>query len=228
LQANERIDPEGRWSAPMASADHEQVVQTVADEEFRAFCDLHFSAVYRYFCRRVQDADVGINVADVFLVAWRRFAELPPTSHERTLWLFGVARRVLSDNRKADSRRQRLAERIRSTGSEEYAHPGPDIEMSWSDATSGGRQAGEDADVADRVAIAIRRLRPHDQEALKLNLWEQLTDAEGAHVMGCSVNAFRLRLYRARKRLAANYASVEVRPDVGSRSHRPRQGGTRD
>jgi hypothetical protein len=42
-------------------------VQTVADEEFRAFYDVHFGALYRYFCRRVQAADVGVNVADVFL-----------------------------------------------------------------------------------------------------------------------------------------------------------------
>jgi len=211
----------------MTSADHEQGVHIVADEEFRAFYDCHFSAIYSYYYRRVQAADVSDHVADVFLVAFRRYHELPSTPHECTLWLFGVARRVLADQQKANFRRRRLAERIRWTGSERAARFGPDLQMSWSDVTSGARHIDEGDDIADRVMIAISRLRPDDQEVMKLNLWEQLTDAEAARVTGCSLNAFRLRLHRARKRLAANYATIEAALDAPEPLSRPprRQGG---
>jgi RNA polymerase sigma-70 factor (ECF subfamily) len=58
--------------------------------------------------------------------------------------------------------------------------------------------------VADRLAVlaALAALRPDDQEALRLIEWEQLEVAAAAQVMGCSAATFRVRLHRARRRLA--------------------------
>ena len=48
---------------------------------------------------------------------------------------------------------------------------------------------------------AMERLRPVDREVLQLVMWEVLTHAEAAQVLGCSTNAVAVRLHKARKRL---------------------------
>ena len=54
----------------------------------------------------------------------------------------------------------------------------------------------------DGVREAFARLRPDDREILALAGWEGLGSDEIATVLGCSRGAARLRLHRARKRLA--------------------------
>ena len=64
--------------------------------------------------------------------------------------------------------------------------------------------AGEGAtDAALVVAHALRRLAKDDREILRMAYWEDLSRAEIAAVLGCSAGAVRVRLLRARKRLAA-------------------------
>jgi RNA polymerase sigma-70 factor (ECF subfamily) len=65
---------------------------------------------------------------------------------------------------------------------------------------TGGDLTARDQDLRD----AIERLRPEDREVLRLVLWEQLTHAEAAVVLGCSVNAVAQRLHTARQRLRAD------------------------
>ncbi|MGD0593129.1 MAG: RNA polymerase sigma factor [Acidimicrobiales bacterium] len=169
------------------------------EEEFRPFYDAHFGAVYRYFARRVHSAaDVNDLVADVFLVAWRRFDELPASSHEKTLWLYGVARRVLADSRKAERRRYRLLGRIGA--------------MSEPPQVASADFANSSEPAAARLSSAISQLTARDREVLTLVAWEQLSHGEAAEVLGCSVNAFTIRLHRARKRLAARYSALGGEP----------------
>jgi len=52
------------------------------------------------------------------------------------------------------------------------------------------------------VLAALRRLSPRDQEALRLTVWEDLDVATAAAVMGCSTAAMKVRVHRARQRLA--------------------------
>jgi DNA-directed RNA polymerase specialized sigma24 family protein len=56
------------------------------------------------------------------------------------------------------------------------------------------------ADAGLRDALA--RLSPGDREALLLIGWEGLANDDAARVMGCSAVAFKVRLHRARRRLA--------------------------
>jgi DNA-directed RNA polymerase specialized sigma24 family protein len=48
------------------------------------------------------------------------------------------------------------------------------------------------------VVSAMASLPPNDREALQLVLWEELTHAQAATVLNCSVNAFEIRYRRAR------------------------------
>jgi RNA polymerase sigma-70 factor (ECF subfamily) len=53
------------------------------------------------------------------------------------------------------------------------------------------------------VAAALRSLGDTDREILTLAAWEDLDAGQIAVVLGCSRNAARIRLHRARRRLAA-------------------------
>jgi DNA-directed RNA polymerase specialized sigma24 family protein len=51
-------------------------------------------------------------------------------------------------------------------------------------------------------AYAVNRLgRPDDVADVVAEVWEQLTYAEAAEALGCSVNAVGLRVHRAKERL---------------------------
>ena len=52
------------------------------------------------------------------------------------------------------------------------------------------------------VVRALGRLGPDDQEILRLVAWEELARDEIAVVLGISRGAVRVRLHRARRRLA--------------------------
>ncbi|MEO7229495.1 MAG: sigma-70 region 4 domain-containing protein, partial [Candidatus Limnocylindrales bacterium] len=66
---------------------------------------------------------------------------------------------------------------------------------------------GTDQDAPGIVALA--RLRPGDQEVLRLVAWEDLDHAQIATVLGITANAVAIRLHRARQRFATTLAEVE-------------------
>jgi DNA-directed RNA polymerase specialized sigma24 family protein len=59
------------------------------------------------------------------------------------------------------------------------------------------------AGVSAELAGALRELTGREREALMLVAWDGLTPAEAAVAAGCSATAFRVRLHRARRRVAA-------------------------
>jgi len=156
------------------------VVDDEPDREFTALFAAHYPDLLRYAIRRVGADAAQDVVADVFLVAWRRRHELPTDSTR--LWLFGVAARTVANHVRAEVRQERL--RLRLIATADRADRGGD-------------------DDADTVHAALERLSPREQEVLRLTEWEQLTPAEAAVVLGCSPAALRVRLHRARRRLAA-------------------------
>jgi RNA polymerase sigma-70 factor, ECF subfamily len=152
---------------------------------------VRFEAVYAanhvpilgYALRRTACPDDAADVlAETFLTAWRRLDELPADDEAR-LWLYGVARRVLANYYRGERRRTALADRLRG----ELAHSSLPSEP-----------AGERA----RIATALRALPEQDRELLGLAAWEGLDYGQIAVVLGCSRNAVRIRLHRARQRLA--------------------------
>ncbi|WP_354697605.1 RNA polymerase sigma factor [Paraconexibacter sp. AEG42_29] len=140
-----------------------------------------------YALRRVDRAeDAADVVAETFLVAWRRLDDVPPGDEAR-LWLYGVARRQLANQRRGQLRRSRLAARLR----EELPT-----------ATAGVGAAGDDQRVA-AVRAALAHLDEEDREILRLTSWEGLTPAEIAAVLQIPGVTVRSRLHRARRRLKA-------------------------
>jgi RNA polymerase sigma-70 factor (ECF subfamily) len=139
----------------------------------------HHDAVLAYALRRAGcDADARDVVAETFLVAWRRFDEAP--SDSRLPWLYGVARRLLANQRRAATRRSALVDRLGSAASPAAA-----------------------ADGDGALLDALARLAAGDREVLLLVAWEGLSAEEAGHVLGCRGATVRMRLHRARGRLAA-------------------------
>ena len=83
---------------------------TVDDtERFRALFAAHRSAVLAYARRRVDPDAAADVVAETFLVAWRRLDAVPD---DALPWLYGVARKVVGNQRRAQRRSQALVERL--------------------------------------------------------------------------------------------------------------------
>ena len=151
-----------------------------------AFRELYQATYDDLLCfveRRVHLAVADDVVAEVFVTAWRRFADVPVPRDEARAWLFAVAHNMLRNRYRSDSRQQSLALRI-------LREP----------ATNAGAEA---EGVAVRVDLirAWKRLSPDDQQVLTLTVFENLTGPQAARVLGVSRPAFSLRLLRARRRL---------------------------
>jgi RNA polymerase sigma-70 factor (ECF subfamily) len=159
-----------------------------ADEErrFRALFEDEARGVLGYALRRVDSPeDAADVVAETFGVAWRRIADVPPGAEARP-WLYGVARRVLANQRRGALRRRRLADRMRE-------------QLRLTD----GLDATVDDDRAQAVGRALALLPEQDREVLLLANWEGLAPAEIAAVVGVPAATARTRLHRARGRLRA-------------------------
>jgi RNA polymerase sigma factor (sigma-70 family) len=154
---------------------------------FEAVYAAHRGPILGYVLRRTDNPDDAADViAETFLTAWRRLEDMPRDPQAR-LWLYGVARRVLANHHRGERRRSALADRLRA-----------DLAAEYRPAEFDGGQT--------RIAEAFRRLPAGDRELLALSAWEGLGYGQIAVVLGCSRNAVRLRLFRARKRLAAELA----------------------
>ena len=71
-------------------------------------------AILGYLVRRVSNAsDAADLLAETYVVAWRRIDEIP-RGEEARLWLFGVARRVLSNFHRHAKVERSLADTLRA------------------------------------------------------------------------------------------------------------------
>jgi RNA polymerase sigma-70 factor, ECF subfamily len=160
------------------------------DERFEGLFRENYTAVRAYALRRAP-RDVAQDVAaETFLVAWRRLDDVPD---DALPWLYGVARRVLANTRRSADRSAAPSRRLAA------------------DAAPAGRgDPGESAGEGEVLRAALARLSERDREALMLVAWHGLSGARAARAAGCTRAAFAVRLHRARSRLAAQLASLEV------------------
>jgi RNA polymerase sigma-70 factor, ECF subfamily len=151
-------------------------------ERFERCYALARDPLARYLARRAAPDSVEDLFAEVMTVAWRRVHDIPDGGE--LPWLYGVARRVLANHRRAGGRLGRLLERLAfvERGVDPGAMPAP--------------SAG-DPDLAG----ALAGLPPTDAEVLRLWAWEELAPGEIAVVLGISANAASIRLHRAKGRL---------------------------
>lgn len=147
---------------------------------FRAYAH----RVWAYAARRVTDPDDV--VAEVFATAWHHRHQLPDPP---VGWLLRTAHHHVLHTHRAGARRTRLTERVAASA--------PEAAADHADAVT------DRLDARHRVTSALEQLRPTDRELLTLTAWDELDPTELAEVLGCTPLAARVRLHRARRRLAA-------------------------
>jgi RNA polymerase sigma factor (sigma-70 family) len=125
-------------------------------------------------------ADAADLLSEVYLVLWRRRAELPEDDSACRAWAFGIARGVLANARRSQRRRTALVERLRDRLNETHVAP--------------------EADVLD-LRTTIDGLPAADRDLLLMVGLHDLTAVEAADVLGITPEALRQRLHRARGRL---------------------------
>lgn len=180
-----------------------------AEHRFREVYETHLASVYAYFRRRIDIQTAQDATAETFLVAWRRIDRMP--DGDRALpWLYAVARRVLANQYRTQRRRARLTEKAGAVAGD----PDPTPE------TIVMRRREE-----QEVLEALTRLRPDDQELLRLAVWEELPHRLIAEALSCSPHAVDQRIYRASKRLAREMHRAGHIPD--GRTTPDQQTGTR-
>jgi RNA polymerase sigma-70 factor (ECF subfamily) len=161
--------------------------QADAARRFEALFRANYPSILAYALRRTDPEAADDVVAETFVVAWRRLADVPA---DELPWLYGVARKTIANQRRGKRRRSALMERL--------AREAP--AAAWPEDTADR--------VAERegVAAAMARLSERDREVLRLVAWEGLETARAARAAGCSPAAFSVRLHRARRRLVKELA----------------------
>ncbi|GAB3244317.1 RNA polymerase sigma factor [Kineosporia babensis] len=160
-------------------------------EWFRDVYIQTYADLTRFVVRRLHPPERAEDVvAEAFTVAWQRLGDLPDELDDARAWLFGITRRLLLAEHRADRRGRALAVRIAEHAAvdtlehDDLVATSVDLVSSW------------------------QRLAPAQQEALSLSVWEGLSAGQAAAVLGISPVAFRIRLSRARRALQRHLSHV--------------------
>lgn len=130
-------------------------------------------------------ADAADLLSEVYVVLWRRRAELPESEGQARAYAFGVARGVLANEARGRRRRSALVERLRSEVPRTV--PPPDVD-------------------AIVLRAALEDLEPAQRQILLMAGVHDLATEEIADMLGLTTAAVRQRLRRARGRLRAGLA----------------------
>lgn len=151
-----------------------------------------YGLITAYAARRCDSPqDAADVVAETYAIAWRRMGEVPD-GEQATLWLYGVARKVLANHYRVEVRRQSLSVELDAEMADLYqAAPDSGVELA-------------------AIAHIFRTLPEADRELLSLVAWEGLDRNQIATMLGVSRNAVRIRLHRARRRFARALAEADV------------------
>jgi RNA polymerase sigma-70 factor (ECF subfamily) len=149
----------------------------------RCFREYH-ARLLAFTMRRVTGREAAEEVvADTFAVVWRRRDRIPEASLP---WLYAIAANVIADQYRSTRRHHDLGLRL--------AHE------ARADAPSS--DPAESLALREAFSTAFAELEEHEREVLRLVAWDGLDVREAAQVVGCSQGAFRVRLHRARRKLA--------------------------
>jgi RNA polymerase sigma factor (sigma-70 family) len=139
----------------------------------------------RYFARRVEPrADAADCLSETMTVLWRRRRSLPDSLDEQRAWAFGIAKRVLANQRRGRVRHAALADRVRAAVAVhgEPASPAADLHLA-------------------NDALAV--LNETDRELVRLIVWDGFGVAEAGALVGLGAGAARMRWSRAKDAMRA-------------------------
>ncbi|KAB1985990.1 RNA polymerase sigma factor [Streptomyces triticiradicis] len=182
---------------------------------FEAFYRSHVDAVTRFVARRVDDPHTAADLtAEIFLAALDSAHTYRPALGSERAWLYGIARNVVSSERR---RVAREAERDLRFRGRRLLDADDIVRLEDKlDAESPGR----------RVLAALARLPEGERAVMELIAVDQLTVTEAAAALGIRQVTARVRLHRARKALRVEADSRA--PEQGAAAVRASGGPSRE
>jgi RNA polymerase sigma-70 factor (ECF subfamily) len=188
----------------MPPVDDPQPAEDIYRGRFESCFREHYARLLAFTMRRVGGREAAEEVvADIYAVAWRRRDRIPDLPLP---WLYAIAANVIADQYRSTRRRHDLGLRLANEAR----------------AGSSGADPAESLALREAFTAAFGRLSAGEQEVLRLVAWDGLEVREAAEVLGCSQGAFRVRLHRARRKLARQLDAA--RPiDRQSQATVPRQ-----
>ncbi|MFI1384696.1 RNA polymerase sigma factor [Embleya sp. NPDC020886] len=186
-----------------------QAVRGIAGDPalLEAFYRRHIDAVGRFVARRVDDPQSAADLSvEVFIAAMGSAGAYRGGPGGELAWLYGVARNVVASERRRSAREADASRRM-----------------------AGRRVLDEDdilrleerldaAAAARHIYRAIERLSEDDRAVVELVSVDGLTPVEAARVLGIGPVAARVRLHRARRRLAKELGSPPAEPHRETRT----------
>lgn len=177
-----------------STTDERQAAAPPAPEEFDAVYRANVDFVWRSLRRLgVRDAALDDATQEVFLVVHRRFHEFRPGSSIKA-WLFAIAQRAASDQRRW----------VRRKGNLLPLHD---------DMPTGENSPLESAmtrQATDRVLQFLDKLDEPRRDAFILSDLEQMTAPEIGAALGVNINTIYYRVASARKAFAAFVANKSI------------------
>ncbi|MGI5427549.1 RNA polymerase sigma factor [Streptomyces sp. CA-179760] len=184
---------DGIRGGPVAAAHDPQL--------FEEFYRRHVDAVMSFVARRVADVHTVADLtAEVFLAALDSAHTYRPGRGDERAWLYGIARNIVSSERR---RVARETARDRRISGRRLLEPDDIARLEDKlDAESPGR----------RALAALERLPDGERAVVELVAVDQLTVTEAAAALGIRQVTARVRLHRARKTLRADADPVPGAP----------------
>ncbi|MBM3458862.1 MAG: sigma-70 family RNA polymerase sigma factor [Armatimonadetes bacterium] len=167
-----------------------------------AFVDAHYQGVYRFFRWLTYDRDVAEDLTqETFLGFWNSLDRLErPTEADLQAWLYGIAR-----NRWRKRLRGCRKATLYLEAAEQRPDPAPGPEelalVSWEQ---------------EEVARAVAGVPPEYREALVLRVFQELSYAQIADMLGIREGLARWRVHRARLWLRQALQSGRYREKTGA------------
>ncbi|WP_019356584.1 RNA polymerase sigma factor [Streptomyces sp. AA1529] len=172
-------------------------------QQFEQFYRRHVEGVTRFVARRVGDPHTAADLtAEIFLAVLDSAHTYRPGRGSETAWLYGIARNVVSSERRRVARDSARDQRIsgrRLLDADDIARLEEKL-----DAESPGRRALD----------AMKRLPEGERAVLELVAVDQLTVSEAAASLGIRQVTARVRLHRARRALRADIAGSRLQTHV--------------
>ncbi|ASO18446.1 RNA polymerase sigma-70 factor (ECF subfamily) [Actinoalloteichus hoggarensis] len=166
-------------------------------DAFEAFYRTHVDAVQRFIVRRVDDPHLAADLtAEVFLAVIRSAHTYQARRGNEAAWLFGVARNVVSADRRRRARGTAVVSRIAGRALVDEDDIAALVDRI--DAAASAR----------RLARGMQGLSDGERAVLELTALDGLSISDAAKALGISSVAARVRLHRARRRMRGHLAST--------------------
>lgn len=159
-------------------------VQRGDSAAFRTLFDRHADAIRGYLAARVGMDAAEDLVSETFVAAWQARGRFRADADSERPWLYGIATVMVSRHREAEARWLQAARRE----TEQPPHS--------------SSAAPEVSDLRGPVMRALAELRPGERDVLLLTAFADASPRDVARTLGISHVAARVRLSRARSRLA--------------------------